>query len=334
MADVDPVISNALKISVSHRIATAGSCFAQHIARHLRQSGFNFLVTEAAHPIVPPHAAEAHGYGLYTARYGNIYTSRQLLQLFQRAYGRFVPACDVWQEDDGRLTDPFRPQIQPGRFLTMDEYRADREHHFACVRKAFETLDVFVFTLGLTECWQSSEDGAAYPLCPGVAGGHYDPTLHKFINLSVDDVTSDMVAFVDLLAEVNPRAHVLVTVSPVPLIATVSDRHVLVATTYSKAVLRVAAEHLALARKTVTYFPSYEIITGSFNRGAYFADDCRSVTEAGVSHVMNVFMRHFTDTSPTSHGPTSSAVEPDRQTEEMKRLVSVVCDEEAQDADR
>ncbi len=216
----------------------------------------------------------------------------------------------------------------------MDEYRADREHHFACVRKAFETLDVFVFTLGLTECWQSSEDGAAYPLCPGVAGGHYDPTLHKFINLSVDDVTSDMVAFVDLLAEVNPRAHVLVTVSPVPLIATVSDRHVLVATTYSKAVLRVAAEHLALARKTVTYFPSYEIITGSFNRGAYFADDCRSVTEAGVSHVMNVFMRHFTDTSPTSHGPTSSAVEPDRQTEEMKRLVSVVCDEEAQDADR
>ena len=43
---------------VRSRIASAGSCFAQHIARHLRQTGFNFLVTETAHPMVP--AADAY----------------------------------------------------------------------------------------------------------------------------------------------------------------------------------------------------------------------------------------------------------------------------------
>jgi hypothetical protein len=40
-------------------------------------------------------------------------------------------------------------------------------------------------------------------------------------------------------------------------------------------------------------------------------------------------MYHFTDAAPT---PASTAPAPDRQTEEMKRLVRVICDEEAQDA--
>jgi len=40
---------------------------------------------------------------------------------------------------------------------------------------------------------------------------------------------------------------------------------------------------------------SFEIITGSYTRGAYFAGDLRSVTEAGVKHVMQVFMNSFTD---------------------------------------
>lgn len=273
---------------------------------------------------------ERFGYGLFTARYGNIYTSRQLLQLFQRAYGTFTPRDDAWPEPDGGLTDPFRPQVQPGRFLSAEEYRADRRRHLACVREAFETLDVLVFTLGLTECWVSREDGAAYPLCPGVSGGRFDPARHAFVNLSVADVVADMAAFIGLLRRVNPRARVVLTVSPVPLIATYEDRHVLAATTYSKAVLRVAAEMLARELHGVAYFPSFEIITGGFTRGAYFAEDARSVTEAGVSHVMRCFMRHFTDA-----GAAEEAAPPppeDAHTRYMERLVRVACDEEALDS--
>jgi hypothetical protein len=328
--DVDPVIHPSFRLRPSDRIATAGSCFAQHIARHLRQAGFGFLVTETAHPIVPPEAAEEHGYGLFTARYGNIYTSRQLLQLFQRAYGIFVPVEDVWLESDGRLTDPFRPQIQPGRFLTLEEYRADRERHFKCVREAFETLDVLVFTLGLTETWQSRIDGAVYPLCPGVAGGTFDEQLHESINLSVSDVTADLIAFNALLLEVAPRARILLTVSPVPLIATIEDRHVLVSTTYSKSVLRVAAEQVVLSCDNVSYFPSYEIITGSFSRGAYFAPDCRSITEQGIMHVMRTFMRHYTD-ADSNEPVTRPPVPRDPHTDLMTHVVRVVCDEVALD---
>ncbi|MES2303044.1 MAG: GSCFA domain-containing protein, partial [Pseudomonadota bacterium] len=90
------------------------------------------------------------------------------------------------------------------------------------------------------------------------------------------------------------------TVSPVPLVATAENRHALVATTYSKSVLRVVAEEVARTDSRVEYFPSYEIITGSYSRGRYFESDLRSVTPEGVAHVMRVFMKHFSSAgSPT-----------------------------------
>src|SRR3546814_5220395 len=69
----------------------------------------------------------------------------------------------------------------------------------------------------------------------------------------------------------------LLTVSPVPLIATYEPEHVLCATTYSKSVLRVAATMLARGREWVDYYPSYEIITGSYNRSVYYESDYRGV---------------------------------------------------------
>ncbi len=256
--EVDPVVRAKFTISRSDRIATAGSCFAQHIARHLSASGFRYLVTETPHPVLAGCDVAQYGYGLFTARYGNVYTSRQLVQLLKRAYGRFYPDEDVWPRDDGRLIDPFRPQIQPNGFASAGEYRADRAQHFAAVRRAIETLDVFVFTLGLTETWVARSDGAAYPLCPGVAGGMFDPARHAFLNLSVAEVVADLDIAMDFIRSMNPTARVILTVSPVPLVATAEDRSVLVSTTYSKAVLRVAAEQVSAARPYVAYFPSYE----------------------------------------------------------------------------
>src|SRR3546814_2622300 len=70
---------------------------------------------------------------------------------------------------------------------------------------------------------------------------------------------------------------VLFRSSPVPLIATYEPEHVLCATTYSKSVLRVAATMLARGREWVDYYPSYEIITGSYNRSVYYESDRKSV---------------------------------------------------------
>lgn len=328
IGNVDPVVVPRWRIGRHERIATAGSCFAQHVARHLRQAGVPPLVTEHAHPIVPPEVARQFGYGDFGARYGNVYTSRQLLQLLLRAFGEFTPADDAWQTPAGSWIDPFRPRVQPGGFASRAELVADRELHFDAVRRLFAQLDVFVFTLGLTETWASRHDGAVYPVCPGVLGGSFDPGQHELLNLDVDEVVADMARFVELLGYVNPNARMVLTVSPVPLVATAGNDHVMVATTYSKSVLRIAAEKLSRASDAIVYFPSYEIISGAFHRGRYFGPDLRDVTDEGVEHVMRLFLQHYLGLDIAAPAPVA-APQRDHRTEALVAITQAQCDEEA-----
>jgi hypothetical protein len=331
-AEVDPVVGFPFTLAATDRVATAGSCFAQHLARRLSSGGFTYFVTEPGHPLLSPETNKEYNYGVFSARYGNIYTSRQLLQLFQRAFGMLRPADDIWESSEGYI-DPYRPNIQSGGFSSLAEYEQDREHHFAATRRMFTELDVFIFTLGLTEGFVNQKDGLAYPVCPGVAGGTFDPGTHKFVNETVGDIVANFDVFLGELRRINPKSRVILTVSPVPLIATAVDRHVLQSTTYSKSVLRVAAQEIADKHQAVAYFPSYEIITGNFNRGAYFTDDLRDVTEEGVEHVMRLFFRHATNES-TPAMPKQRVPAADDFLKKRERAVAVVCDEELLDAAR
>jgi hypothetical protein len=263
-------------------------------------------------------------YGVFSARYGNVYTVRQLNQLFDRAFGTFTPETDIW-DWRGRVVDPFRPQVEPSGFATPADLAADRASHLAYVREIFHKSDIIIFTLGLTEGWRSRRDGAVYPVAPGVAGGAFDPAVHEFVNFTAREVEDDLIAFVERVRGVNPSAQIILTVSPVPLIATYENRHVWVSTTFSKAALRVAADTAERAFPNVTYFPSYEIITSPAAQSRYYADDLRQVTDLGVQHVMRVFAKHFL-------APASAA--PERTDEKQLHLSSlktdhgVVCDEE------
>ncbi|MCW1933627.1 GSCFA domain-containing protein [Pararhodobacter zhoushanensis] len=269
-------------------IATAGSCFAQHIGRQLRDAGFAYVDKE------PPPAglpAEEHldwGYSMYSARYGNIYTSRQLVQLIDRAEGRFSPVEDWWEKDGG-IVDPFRPTIEPEPFGSVDEMRALRKEHLEAVSEVFTTADVLVFTMGLTEAWLSKRDGACYPLCPGTAGGTYDDSLHRLQNLGSAEVRADMEEFLAKVRAINPKLEILLTVSPVSMMATATPRQVSVATVYTKSVLRAVAGELFDAHESIDYFPSYDMVTGPAARGSFYKPGMREVTAEGVDYVM----RHF-----------------------------------------
>jgi hypothetical protein len=110
---VDPVVSFPLRITREQPMVTAGSCFAQHIGRYLKRAGFNYLVSEEGHPLLDEQTKQAFNYGLFSARYGNLYTSRQLDQLFRRAYGDFVPQEKIWPGRAG-FVDPFPPSSRMG----------------------------------------------------------------------------------------------------------------------------------------------------------------------------------------------------------------------------
>ena len=265
---LDPVTEVPFRIGEGDLIATAGSCFAQHISRTLVSRGYNYLVTEKG------SAESAESYGVFPARFGNIYTVRQLLQLFDRAYSLVIPRDRVWERDrDGAVVDPFRPRIQANGFASHAELEADRRSHFAAVRQMFERCDVFIFTLGLSEGWMSLTDGAVFPLAPGVAGGALT-RKYAFHNFNVVEMTADLSTFLRKLRAVNPNVRVILTVSPVALKATYEPRHVLVSNTYSKAALRVVAEEAVRSEANVAYFPSFEIITNGGER--FYESDRRA----------------------------------------------------------
>ena len=288
---IDPV-SRSARILPTERVATFGSCFAQHIARHLAASGCTYFVPEQAPTEMPQDEATRRNYGVFSARYGNVYTVQQGLQLLRRAWGAFEPVESVWQRGD-RLVDPFRPRVEPDGFADRHGLERSRAEHLRCVREVFGASDWLVFTLGLTEAWRDRRDGAVFPLAPGVDGGHYDPSIHEFVNFGIDEVRAQLFELIEAIATVNPACRIILTVSPVPLIATFEKRHVLASTVVSKSVLRVAADEAERRFDNVLYFPSYEIITSPATQGLYYADDLREVTALGVRHVMRMFSRHF-----------------------------------------
>jgi hypothetical protein len=324
---VDPVARVPFNISRTDQVATAGSCFAQHIARHLQAIGFRYFVPEdrPAYPF-----SEDENYGTFSARYGNVYTVRQLWQLFQRAYGMFAPVDMAWRRADSRFIDPFRPRVQAGGFASAAELLAERESHLAAVRRVFEECDVFIFTLGLTEGWVARADGAVFPLAPGTVTAEGEADAYAFHNLTVAEMEADLGRFINALRSVNPGCRVLLTVSPVALVATYEDTHVLSATIYSKSALRVVAEMATQAFPLVGYFPSYEMITGPQARSAFFEDDLREVRPEGVAYVMSVFARHYLGDSAPAAVPTPTL--PGRLMREQGAVIretqGVICDEE------
>ena len=299
------------------RIVAAGSCFAQHIGTEFKRRGYRFIDAEPLPEGLPHAKRHDFGFDMYSARYGNVYSVRQLLQLFARASGEFKPKEPAWIEANGRARDPFRPNIEPDGFDNLAELRRDRAWHLARVRELLRRADVFVFTFGLTEAWECIADGAILPLCPGTAGGTFDAARYRFKNFTYPEVWADAEAFIKLALSINPAMKFIFTVSPVPLTATATGDHVLSASVYSKSVLRAVCGDLRAKYPMVDYFPSYELVASHPMRAMYFMPNLRNVALAGVAQVMNVFFnaQGWTEVAPVA----AKAKAPDP--------ADVVCDE-------
>jgi len=276
------------RVKRNHKIATAGSCFAQHIGNALQDRGFNWYDAETAPVGLTPDSRAAYNYGIFSFRTGNIYTTTALRQWVEWAFGIKKPPREVWQQD-GRFYDPFRPMIEPDGFASVKDVLASRQVTLEAIKRAVQDVDIFVFTMGLTEAWVNRADGHEYAMCPGTVAGEFDAKAHQFVNRDFDRVREDLKKAISIMRGQNPKLRVLLTVSPVPLTASASGQHVLTATTQSKAVLRAVAADCVAKSKFVDYFPSYEIITGAPFRSMFYAPNLRQVQPQGVSMVMDSF---------------------------------------------
>lgn len=303
------------------KIATAGSCFAQEIAKGLRKNNYTVIDKEPS-----PGTSEIRGeieskfgYGLYSARHGNIYTVRQLLQLTKEALGKIEvsPEEFVW-EKDGRYFDALRPSVEPNGLPSKSEVILQRKEHLKRFKQVLEDADVFVFTFGLTEAWVNRKTGLVYPTAPGTIAGSYSDEYCEFVNFGYLDIYNDFIEFRRILKEINSEINFIITISPVPLTATASKDHVLVATVRSKSTLRAVASKIYDDCDDVDYFPSYEFFSTPFLGHSLFKENKRNVSRAGVELIMKIFFSQHNETS----GEVESIVESG----------SVVCEEALLDA--
>ena len=287
---IDGIYAKKFDIFPSTKIAAAGSCFAQHISRHLKANGYNVLDVEPPPPGLPASKHQRFGYSMYSGRYGNIYTVRQLLQLAQEVAGEWSPQDYIW-EKGGRFFDGLRPAVEPDGLESKQEVVEHRAYHVARLRELFQSFDLFIFTLGLTEMWVHKESGTVYPTAPGAIAGDFKPESYYFENASFGSINSDFRQFLKTMRKLRSKPfNLLLTVSPVPLTATASGKHVLVSTVHSKSVLRTIASVWS-ERDFIDYFPSYEIVTNPRLHSTSYQDNLRSIRPEAVDNVMSHFFR-------------------------------------------
>jgi hypothetical protein len=291
-----PTVSKLGLVSKTTPVGSAGSCFAFEIAYSLQRRGFNYVVTEKGHQPEAGVFLDSHKpddvHERFTAGYGILFNTPSFRQLAEKAFHeRELPRLLTRRRaDDGRwmYADPYRENVY---FSSVEAYAEDYEKHRTAVREGFLKSEVFIITLGLNECWEYMPDGSVISRNPSSSKALNALLRHKV--LTVEENVANVQRFIDVIRAHNPKFKLIVSVSPIPFLATGLARttHVVTANGHSKAVLRVAAEELVKRNKDVHYLPSFELVTSCIKDA--WEDDQRHVKRSSVDRVMTLFDAMF-----------------------------------------
>jgi hypothetical protein len=242
---------HGLSISKSTRIASMGSCFAREIKTVLLREGFAYITEETDHP------ASKHA----SAAWERLYNSFSMRQIFEYTFENWKPDPRWWiAPRSNKVQDPYRRIIL---YDSVEEAETDFAHHIECSRRALEQAEILIITLGLTEVWQSTTDGAVVclPSGPYVNEGG-DMSRYRFRVTRYAENLDNLERAHGILRAHNPGCKLLVTVSPVHMWATFrEDLDVISASCNSKSTLRAVADEFCTRHDNVFYFPAYEMAT-------------------------------------------------------------------------
>ena len=251
-------LPDAPLIDKGTQITAFGSCFAANISNWLSERNFRVL----------NRAGDAARAYVVTMGEGMV-NSFVIRQQFEWAWENRVFGQALWH---GYKTE---------------EYGYDEEVRLE-TKRIFDETEVFILTFGLSEVWYDEKTGNVF--WRTIPKDAYDPERHKFRLSTVEENRDNIRAIYDLIRKYRPDAKVIVTLSPVPLVATFRDVSCITANSVSKATLRVAIDEVCREVRDegrLFYWPSYELVTDVF-RSPYKADR-RHVRPVVLSYIMHLF---------------------------------------------
>jgi isopentenyl diphosphate isomerase/L-lactate dehydrogenase-like FMN-dependent dehydrogenase len=285
---VDVAHPSKFKIGTDDTFFCLGSCFARNIEEHLIYHGVSVL----SRRIVSPKQEWPNRVNGFV----NKFTTHSMRNEVDWVIA--PPAIDatLFEEQSGGWIDlQLSPHVAPVTLERAIERRAYlTRDYFNRLREA----SVIVMTLGLNEVWFDRATGRHVNAAPSYHATRRDSDRYELLITDVDDNVVELNQMRRLILSVNPRARIIVTVSPVPLSETFSGRDVLIANMYSKSTLRAAADIFAQSHDDVDYFPSYDIVSMSPRATSYDAD-CLHVADAVVGRIIQMFLYVYLGASAT-----------------------------------
>jgi hypothetical protein len=262
-----PAFEAPFRLERGEAIFTVGSCFARNVEAELMRLGFRIPVREML---------QREEFRSLDASIINNFGTPSIYNEFAWAFGEQPFSSDDHivavgsKFADLHVSATLRPE-------RLDIVQARRKAISEAYRSAADCR-VIVMTLGLSEVWFDTKTGYYLNVAPRPSLVKEQPDRFRLRVLSFEEAYGFLDKTLHLLKKHGrPDLRVILTVSPVPLNVTHRPDDVIVANTYSKSVLRVAAEHALIDHPFVIYFPSYESVLLSDRRRAW-EDDMIHVT--------------------------------------------------------
>ena len=249
-----PMFRTARQVSPGDKIFTIGSCFARNVEQELDKRGFRLPAWDVIKQ--DPEFTKFGPNILNNYAVGSIYN--EVAWAFDPSY-EFVDEASFFEIYPGKFIDihlnrGFKP-------ASLDTVRA-RRAAITAVYRQISNCPLVIITLGLAESWFDTKTSVYLNARPHHAMFSKNPGRYELHVMDYADVMRCLHDTFELLqANLCPDGKVLLTISPVPLQSTYRDCDVMVANTYSKAVLRAAAEEITASYDFVAYYPSFESVS-------------------------------------------------------------------------
>lgn len=277
------------KISVEDKIFCIGSCFAEEISKALHRQKFNVLSIFQSLPEssrrTTKDAAMFHKYSV-AAIYNEINWALNPDNPYRHEDVFIKTAKQQWQDY----------QLMGDGYSDCEDVAKSFRTAFNHAFKKIAEADVVIITLGLSEVWFDKQTQLYLNrTIPLEIINHYPDRfeLHVFDYAKTLEYLEKIYTL--LKTYLKPDFRLLITVSPIPLSVSFRQQDVLVANTYSKAVLRAAVEEFVSNKANVNYFPSYEFVTLSNPDVVLRKDDLLHVDATFVDYIVANVMAEFTD---------------------------------------
>ena len=156
--------------------------------------------------------------------------------------------------------------------------------------------DIVIVTIGVAPCF-FNKDGEFY-FRGKSAEDKSILSVVKMRTTTVSENVDNIKTMIDYIHKIAPSAHIVLTLSPVPLAGTTELPSAILADCVSKSVLRVALHEVIESRQEVIYWPSFEIvkwISPNINFSLFGDDDqhSRHLSSWVINLIMDIFISKF-----------------------------------------